>query len=156
MRTRVTLSALTIIGILTLAGTAPALDVEGWDQERITEVAAQFELAVDKLYKSARLETWEPMQRKNVIYLIVQDLKTLKRHSTRLAAQLRDGQGRDETILLFERIERVVRDIRAKRGMAPILQGKQSEIDATRGKLEELAAFYGKTLPPVAAPPTKK
>jgi hypothetical protein len=156
MRTRGTLSALAIIGILTLAGTAPALDVETWDQERVTDVATQFETVVDQLFRAARLETWEPMQRKNAIYLIVQDLRALRRHSTRLAAQLREGQGRDETLPLFERIERVVRDIRAKRGMAPILQGKEAEIDAARGKLEELSAFYGRTLPPVAAPPTKE
>jgi hypothetical protein len=87
------------------------------------------------------------MQRQTVVFLIVHDLRTLRRFAMRLANQLLAGQGRDETAPLFLRIGRVVRDIRARKGMAPILQGADDEIEATREKLETLAAFYGKPAP---------
>jgi hypothetical protein len=148
---------LVVIGMIALASPATALDVEEWDQKQIASLATQLESVVNKLYESARVDTWEPMTRKNVIYLIVQDLKTLKRLTERLARQLNEGEGREATSALFERIGRVVRDIRAKRGMAPILEDSEDEIDEARGQLNALAAFYGQQpLPPVATPPATK
>lgn len=147
MRTRETLSALAIIGLLAMAGAAPTFSAEEWDQERVAALAADFSASVNSLFQAARLETREPMSRKNAIYLTVQDLRTLRRFSTRLANQLRAGEGQEETAPLFQRIGRVVRDIRARRGMAPILRDAEEEIEATRAKLEELAAFYGVPAP---------
>jgi hypothetical protein len=138
------LTALGVIGLLATGGAALALDAEEWDQKGAAQAATEFELAVNELYESARLARFEPMTRKNVIFLIVQDLRTLKRFSSRLAKQLHEGEGQAETAPLFDRIGVIVRDIRAKKDMAPILESSQRELDIAREKLLELSAFYGK------------
>jgi hypothetical protein len=144
MRRRGALNVLAITGLLAAAGAALALDAVPWEQERVVEAATRFELSVNELYESARLAKFEPMTRKNAIFLIVQDLKTLKRYSTRLVGQLREGEGQAETAPLFDRIGMIVRDIRAKKDMAPILENSQAALDKARERLLQLAAFYGK------------
>ena len=143
MRARTMVTALGIIGLLASGGAALALDVEQWDQKRVTEAAAEFDLAVKDLLDSARLAQNEAMTRKNTIFLIVQDLKALKRFSGRLVRQLQEGEGQAETAVLLDRIGVLSRDIRAKKDMVPILEDSQRQLDTAREKLLKLAAFYG-------------
>jgi hypothetical protein len=156
MRIRGTLSVLAIIGMLALAGPAAALDVQDWNQERVSELATQFQVSADKLYQSARVERYEPMQRFNKVFLIVEDLNLLRRYASRLARQLQNGENREATEVLVERITFLVREIRVKRTGAQILENSQDEIATARAQLEEIVRYYGKTLPPIASPPAKK
>ena len=150
-----TATSVALIGVLA-AGPASALDAQEWNQERVAELATQFSLSVDQLYASARVERYEPMQRQNRVFLIVEDLKNLRRFSGRLARQLNEGVGREQTQPLAARIANLILDIRVKQRSAAILQNSTEEIETARGQIEAILAYYGKSLPPVASPPTNE
>ncbi len=153
MSVRMSIAAvLALIGVLA-AGPASALDAQEWNQERVAELATQFSLSVEQLYASARVERWEPMQRQNSVFLIVDDLKTLRRFSGRLARQLTEGVGREQTQPLAGRIANLILEIRVKQRSAAILENSTEEIDTARGQIEAILAYYGRSLPPVASPP---
>ncbi len=144
---------LALIGVLA-AGPASALDAQEWNQERVAELATQFNLSVEQLYTSARVESFQVMQRQNSVFLLIDDLKTLRRFSARLARQLTEGVGREQTQPLATRIANLILDIRVKQRSAAILQDSKEEVDTARGQIEAILAYYGKSLPPVASPPT--
>ena len=139
------------------AETAAAESV-AWDQARATELAQKLEAEVEGLARTARVEQLEMQNTKSSeAFLIVEDLRSLTRHSRRLARHLGEGATRDETAPLFRRMMITVRGLRTLRPTAPLLSNSVAEIDKARAVLIELAAFYGETVqPPVAAPPVRQ
>ena len=152
------LSALFAVGLLGLCTSAIALEDE-WNQELVAQTAAKFEKEVSGLYDKARIENQE-LQMSHVIidsYLMVDDMKTLRRHSRALARNLKDGNGRDETIRLFERMQIIIRDLQVRAPSSPLLAGARPELDAARETLNELRAAYGiEPLPPPVAAQQRK
>ena len=143
---------------LAVAGPAQAIDAVSWDQARATQAASEFDETVKALARTARTEQLEVQNTKNAqAYIMVEDLKSLSRYSKRLARHLGEGAGQADTARLFDRIMVIVRSLRDQRASSPMLANSSAEIDKARAALEELAQFYGKTLPPpVAAPGTKE
>jgi hypothetical protein len=146
-----------LAGAVLLAGAARALEADlPWDQAEATKAATQLSAAVDRLIEQGKLEEraagFTPKALEN--YLLIEDLKQLKRHSKVLASQLEAGNGREETAGLFKRIQGLARDVAVGKRSSPILEGAQHEIDKTRELLDELTAYYEARTPPVAAPPS--
>lgn len=146
---------------LVLAGNARALEADlAWDQARATSLVQQLHEAVGSLLREAKVEDQNIDQLTAVSsqnYLLIQDLRAIKRHTRALARRLEAGQGREESLALFERIQMVVRDAAVKKRRSPLLHDAQAQIDQARGKLEELARYYQKvpTTAPVSTPPPK-
>ncbi len=145
-------------GLCFVAGNVHALEADQtWSQEEVTVAATEFEQSVDALYKATRASQYDELTKRNSVYLMAEDLKRLRRFTSRLARQLREGQGQEDTAVLFDRVELLVRDLRAKRARTPILQDAQAEIEKARAELETLSRFYrAGGLPPVATPPSSK
>ena len=145
-------------GLCFLAGKVHALEADQtWSQEEVTAAATEFEQSVDALFRATRASQFDELTKRNSVYLMAEDLKRLRRFTSRLARQLREGQGQEDTAVLFDRVELLVRDLRAKRGRTPILQNAQAEIEKARAELDTLSRFYRTGgLPPVATPPSSK
>ena len=147
------LSALFAVGLLGLSTSAFALEDE-WDQQQVSETAERFENEVSALYEKARIENqqYQVPSVSTESYLLVDDMKTLRRHSRALVRNLENGAGRDATIRLFERMQIIIRDLRVIMPMTHLLSGAQHELDTARATLNELRAFYGiEPLPPPVA-----
>ena len=155
---RTAFGAAVLLLALAVAEPAQAIDATAWDQARATELAVELDKAVKDLSRTANSEKLDSMNTKSAqAFLMVEDLKSLSRYSKRLARHLGEGAGRDETARLFERMLSIVRGLRDQRGSSPVLANSSAEVDEAREVLEELAKFYGRTLPaPVAAPGTKE
>ena len=152
------LSALFAVGLLGLSTPALALE-DAWNQELVTQSAEKFEKMVSALYDKARIENQEYQLSPVGIesYLLVDDMKTLRRHSRALLRNLKNGEGRDATVQLFERMQVIIRDLRTRLPSTPLLSGAQPEMDAARDTLNELRAFYGiEPLPPPVAAQRRK
>jgi hypothetical protein len=142
-----------------LASTGQALEADlPWDQADATKLAVDLSAAVDGLIAQARIEDramgFSPKSLEN--YLLIEDLKQLKRYARVLAAQLEAEQGRAETEKLFRRIQRLAREAAVAKRATPILEGAQHEIDKTEQILDDLAGYYESRKAPVAAPPPEK
>jgi hypothetical protein len=155
------LSALFAVFAAVLLGlSTPALALEdAWNQELVTQAAEKFEKEVSALYDKARIENQEYQMSPVGIqsYLLVDDMKTLRRHSRALLRNLKNGASRDETVQLFERMQIIIRTLRTRLPSTPLLSGAQPEMDTARGTLNELRAFYGiEPLPPPVAAQQRK
>jgi hypothetical protein len=141
--------------IAAVAGAGHALEGDvAWDQAKATTLAAQFEEAAGALARTARTEQLEAQNTKSTeAYLIVEDLKSITRYSKRLSSALSKGASKDETQRLFRRLLAIVRDLRDLRRSSPLLANSAAEISSARDVLEQLAGFYGETLPPAVAAP---
>jgi outer membrane protein OmpA-like peptidoglycan-associated protein len=147
-----------IVGVA-LSGQALALeDSYGWNQDDAVAVSGRLAKAVDALFNEARIEQYEPKLAATAeTYMFVQDLKQLKRRTRSLHHHLKKGQGRDDTIRLFERIELTVRQARSKRASTPVLENSEPEIEAAREELDAMRdLYYSKPMPQVAAAPPVK
>ena len=147
-----------IVGVA-LSGQALALeDSYGWNQEDAVAVSGRLAEAVDSLFNEARIEQYEPKLALTAkTYMFVQDLKSLKRRTRALHRHLKNGQGRDDTIRLFERIEVTVRQARVRRATTPVLASSEPEIEAARVQLDDMRdLYYSKPMPQVAAAPPVK
>jgi hypothetical protein len=120
-----------------------------WDQAKVMHLAKDFEKAVAALLLKARIEKREVSETdSDAEYLIVQDLRLLRRHSQRYARALSARKGRLETTPVFLRLMEIVRSARSQVQGTDILADAQAEIDAARKILGEIAGYYGESLPP--------
>ena len=146
--------------LLVLAGPAPALEMDlAWNQEEVAKVAAEFNEAVNGLVLRARggRNVQTTIAQGNRDFLLQQDLGTLQRVSAMLAQRLGEGQNRDHTQVLFNRVENVVQRAVVNQRSAQVLENAQADIDKARGVLNQLRLYYGRpTVPPVAAEPAKE
>lgn len=147
-------------GLLVLAGPAPALETDlAWNQEEVAKVAAQFNEAVNGLVSRAKMgrNVQTTLAQGNRDFLLQEDLSTLQRVSAALARRLGEGQDREQTAVLFERVENVVQRAVVNQRSAQVLENAQADIDKARGILNQLRVYYGRpTVPPVAAEPAKE
>ncbi len=150
--------AVASLAVLLLAGSARALESDlPWDQTKATSLAQQLHKAATSLLRAARIEDQNIDSLTTVSsqnYLLIQDLRAIRRHTGALARRLEAGQGAEETLPLFERIRMVVRRAAVNRRSSPLLYDAQGEIDQARANLDELARYYQKPTeqPPVASP----
>jgi hypothetical protein len=139
--------AVSLVALVALVGIARAEEAElAWDQEKVAKVAAEFAAAADRLYNEARVESYaEDSLQSADIWLVVEDLKSIKRYGGQLARRLDSGEGREDTTRLFERLQMLVRDARVHKRQAPVLEGEaaQAEIAKARKILAQLNAYYG-------------
>jgi hypothetical protein len=145
--------ALPLILGLVLAPLALALEAElPWDQASATELASALSRGVEGILKEAKIERRGGETVKAVEnYLLVEDLRSLSRHTRGLARRLKAGEGKSETAPLFSRIELLVRDAAVARRSSTLLTGAQAEIDIARQQLDRLTAYYHAATQPVAS-----
>jgi hypothetical protein len=147
-------------GLLVLAGPAPALETDlSWNQEEVAKVAAQFHEAVNGLVARARMgrDVQTTINQGARDFLLQEDLSTLQRVSAALARRLGEGQDREQTTVLFDRVENVVQRAVVQQRSAQVLENAQDEISKARDVLNQLRLYYGRpTVPPVAAEPAKE
>jgi flagellin-specific chaperone FliS len=74
-----------------------------------------------------------------------------------LARRLAEGQDREQTAVLFDRVENVVQRAVVNQRSAQVLENAQDDIDKARDILNQLRVYYERpTVPPVAAEPTEE
>ncbi len=151
----ITSLAVALAGVIALAGTAHALEAEKWDQKDVTDLVNELATSVDKLLNQAKLEIRETTYSSKSVenYLLVEDLKSFKRHSRALFKHLEKGASREETAGLFRRIGVIVRDTELQKSQSSLLEGSRVEIESALKIVEQISAFYIEPQPPVAAPP---
>jgi hypothetical protein len=139
--------AISLVALISLVGIARAEETQlTWEQEKVAKVAAEFVAAVDQLHNEARVESYaEDSLQSADMWLVVEDLKSLKRYSGQLARRLEAGEGREDTLRLFERLQMLVRSTRQHKQSAPILEGEaaQAQIAKARAILNQLNGYYG-------------
>jgi len=146
------LAALVLAALVALAGPAQALEDE-WNQDVVTSLAKKFEGQVDELFQKARIENQEIAFGTRIqSHLLVDDMRTLRRHARALTRHLQAGASKEESLPLFQRMQVIIHQLHARAPRTQLLSSSQPELDKARGTLNELRAFYGvEPLPPPVA-----
>ncbi len=160
MRSKSRLGLGTVLLTLAVFAAAPVRALEAdlaWSQEEVTSLAQKLRTATEGLFEEAQSQerNWRgPLSSRN--FLLLQDIRQFGRMVNKLAEELERGQSQAETQLLFERMHGLVLRARINRQDAPMLTKLQDQLDQTRPLVDELAAYYSKTPPPVAAEPKQE
>jgi len=116
-----------------------------WDQERVTAIALELAPAVNDVYVSVNtLRTGSDIgsgQAKS--FLRVKDRVRVARNEARqLAAQLRDGKGREETSFAYARLMTTIRDARENGRKMFIEAATLDKIAKAADLVRRLAPYY--------------
>ena len=135
-----------------LAGAQPAPE-EGmeespptvaWDQAQVTRVAQELADSLKDLRRAVRQQP-DPgvasLQSK-AFYRFSDELRVLESESKQLARALEAGGGHDETVPVYERMQRTIRDAREEARRLDIPAQTRERIDAARAVLDKLDQYY--------------
>ncbi len=141
MRT-VTLTAVLWLGLLA-ALPSHALEQSPWNQERVTALARELELAVSGLRDAVRKSPmWENPQQKRTLYRIADKLRLIESESISLHAQLAKGAGMEETLPNYNRIQRLKRDAQVLAAKTDVSAITKPKLDRANEILAQIEPFY--------------
>jgi len=114
-----------------------------WNQEKVTAIAAELALALEKLKAAAERDPEQAsvLQERRRQGVLV-DLRRLSSLSADLAARLKAGQGLRETEAIYGEIQTVRRQAREAGRDLLNPESTVADIVSARGMLERLAPYY--------------
>jgi hypothetical protein len=114
-----------------------------WNQAAVTAAAGELESAVSGLRDAVRKSTtWTTSPDKAELYEISQDLRQIEWLSTNLHADLKQGEGLEATLPVFNEILEARDYARADAAFVDISASIRPKLEAARAALVKLAAFY--------------
>ena len=132
-----------------LAGAQPEETEESpptveWDQTHVTALAQELAASLKDIRQALR-QQGEPgvasMQSK-AYHQLGDELRLLESESKQLARALEAGGGHDETLPIYQRMQRTIRDAREEARRQAIPLPTQERIDAGRAILDKLDHYY--------------
>lgn len=114
-----------------------------WNQEAVTAAAGQLEAAVSGLRDAVRKSnTWTSSPDKSELYQISEDLRQIEWLATNLHADLKQGEGLEATLPIFNQILETREYARAEVKFVDISASIRPRLEAARAALEKLRAYY--------------
>ncbi len=140
---RLLLSLIASLALATTQAVAASEESEDWDQERMTQVAADLAAQMRELVADPGLEppqaTAMQQRQHHAAVLTVKRVATL---ADDLAARLQLGQGYEQTRPIFEQIQLLRQDIVAYAGNSWIAPETRTRIQGIQKLLTLLTYFY--------------
>lgn len=138
------------LALATSAAEAQVPPPATWDQARVTDIAQKLSAATKDLYVEAlKAPDRPPGNARRAQYLAREDLRQLNNLARRLAAQLRDGKGRDETEGIYIRLQQKRRDAESEGRKIDLGQNTLDKIAPATDLMRQIAPYYDN----VEAPP---
>jgi hypothetical protein len=114
-----------------------------WDQERVTQIAADLAAAVEKVLAAAEQDPEQStVIQERQRQAVIADIRGIRSRTSELATKLKRGAGFEETRPIYDQIQ-TVRRLAREQGRKVLNPDSTVEaIVAARGLLEQLAAYY--------------
>jgi hypothetical protein len=140
-----TLAAFVAIAVIALPSFAARAQTASWNQEAVTAAAGELESAVSGLRDAVRKsKTWTTSPDQAELYEISQGLRQIEWLATNLHADLKQGEGLNATLPVFNEILETREYTRAEAAFVDISASIRPKLDAARAALARLAAYYPK------------
>jgi hypothetical protein len=123
------------------AGGARA-ELAAWDQARVTKYAEELVTATDELRQALDSVGIQNIANANEMYQVQDTVKLLHTASTGLAAALKNGKGRDETLPRYKRVEVLRRDAEEEGQRADIPENVFDKVFSVGSALLKLRPYY--------------
>ena len=118
---------------------------KAWDQARVAALAGELSSDADDLREAVRrqqaaqtIATGQNLASEQVM----DQLRGLRAECNRLKRKVEAGKSRDDTLLIFKRIDEIRRDTAEELRRMFLTRKNLDQIEAGRAKLEELRLFY--------------
>ena len=118
-----------------------------WDQERVTALAAELTTACDALYATFLKE---PVSRigsgqSRDYYRLRQVVRRVRSEARQLSTALKQGEGYEQTLPVYENLTAIVRDARETSERIFTSNFVQEKAEAAGDVLERIAPYYDPT-----------
>lgn len=140
-----------------LLGSAPALaqtqppsktEPGGWNQGRVTAIAEKLAAELKELQLQASQHPPDiSFSQQRAQYELEEDIRLLKNTSQHLAAQLKAGKGREETLPIFRRMETLRADAEENARKTVVTEHLLDQILEAGGVLLQLQPYYRENEP---------
>ncbi len=132
--------AAAFVSVLGAAGARAELAT--WDQARVTKYAEELAVATDDLRQSLESIGIQNIANANELYQVQDTVKLLDTASEGLAAALKNGKGRDETLPRYKRVELLRRDAEEEGQRADIPENVFDKVFSVGSALIKLRPYY--------------
>ena len=129
--------------VLLLLPTASLSELAKWDQERVTQIAEEFAVAMKDL--RTEMQAAPPItdpSRQRALYVALDDIRIMTNTSTLLANKLKAGEGRDETFAVWRRLDLLRRDFEENARKADIEDAVMDKVINAGELLIRLTPYY--------------
>ena len=137
-----------LLGSLAIAGLLVAPSARGelaaWDQARVTALAKDLATATDSLHDTF-VEQPPPdvgSLQSNSYYRLKQFVRMLRVEASLFAKSLEDGDGREQTVWIYETLMSRARSARDEAGRVFVTNDVGERAAAVRGVLNQLGPYY--------------
>jgi hypothetical protein len=143
-----------VLGLL--AASQPARsELAAWEPARVRALAEELVRATDALHKTFRKHTPPPVAslQSHAYYRIRHWVRVLHVESHELARSLERGEGRVETLPIYENLLQLARSARDDAARVLVAHDVSERAAAVRRVLNELGPYYDPDFPPLAPHP---
>ncbi len=141
-----TIASLGLVLTVTLAPGPVRAQTAKWDQDRVTALGEELRKAVSGVRSGFRNQPPPSVGGKARSFYAIQDkLRVIESESRAFASALEKGQGHDQTVHMYERIQMLRRDAAEIARRLMLTEPVLDKIAAARDVLIRLAPYYDST-----------
>ena len=147
------LGALLIAGLL-VAPSARS-ELTAWDQADLTRLAEQLQTATDELYDTFIKQPTRGLgsMQSQAYYRLKQMVRLLRIEARELAASLKAGEGREQTLPVYENLMQLTRSARDEAARVFVARDVGDRAAVVRGVLNRLGPYYDPDFPALGPHP---
>jgi hypothetical protein len=135
-----------LLAMVLLLFAAPNVRAElaAWNQAEATRLAKELTTATDTLYDTFIKQPTPAIgsMQTQAYYRLKQSVRLLRLEARHLAASLEDGEGREQTLPLYENLMQLARSARDDAGKVFVQHDVGERASAVRGALNQLGPYY--------------
>jgi hypothetical protein len=129
---------------LAVSATTSRAELAVWDQAQVTALAKELETATHALYDTFIKKPAPSVgsTQSQAYYRLKQEVRVLRVEARELAASLEKGEGRDQTLPIYDHLMQLVRIAREDAAKTFTTQDVGERAAAVRGVLNRLGPYY--------------
>jgi hypothetical protein len=126
-----------------------------WDQARVTEAATELVTATEALYETFRQQPPPNLasMQANAYHELKQFVRLLRVEARQLAQSLEDGEGREQTLPIYQNLMQLARSARDHAARVFVARDVGERAAGVRTVLNQLGPYYDPDFPPLAPHP---
>jgi hypothetical protein len=157
MSTRHTLRVTCLLALTLVVLSAPnaRADLAAWDQAKVTTLGKELVQATNALFETFRKQPPPSVgsMQGDSYQRLKQFVRLLRIESVELASSLQKGEGRDETLAIFDNLMQLARSARDEAARVFVAHDVSERAAAVRQVLNRLGPYYDPDFPTLAPHP---
>jgi len=140
---------------LLLAAPGSRAELAAWEQAKVSALGRDLATATDALYDTFIKQPTPGLgsMQSHAYYRLKQLVRLLRIEARELAKSVEKGEGREQTLSIYENLMQLTRSARGEASKVLVLQETGERAAAVRGVLNQLGPYYDPDFPTLAPHP---